>query len=274
MQAKTVSVIVTTRNEERNIAECIKAIKAQDYPEENIEIIVVDNNSTDRTKEIAMNFSAKVYNLGPERSAQRNLGVKEASGEYILYLDADMVLSAGVVSECVDECEKGAYIAVYIPEKIKGQGYWIRVRDFERSFYNATPIDCVRFLRRNEFLTIGGFDESLTGPEDWDFDRRLRQIGKAGIVKSPLFHNEGGFNFKRYLDKKKYYAGSFDKYIQKWGRGDAQIKKQLGFWYRYVCVFTESGKWKRLLRHPGLAFGMYLLKFLVGINYLRLKWAA
>lgn len=45
------------------------------------------------------------------------------------------------------------------------------MRDFERSFYNTACIDAVRFVRKDKFLEIGGFDESLTGPEDWDFDR-------------------------------------------------------------------------------------------------------
>jgi len=100
-----VSVIITTRNEEKNIENCLKSIKEQTYPQEEIEIIVVDNNSTDRTKEIVARYTenpsgngfafhgVKVYNFGPERSAQRNFGVQEAEGKYILYLDTDMILS-------------------------------------------------------------------------------------------------------------------------------------------------------------------------------------
>ncbi|MFH0876438.1 MAG: glycosyltransferase [archaeon] len=52
-----VSVIVTTKNEERNIARCLVSVKNQSYP--NIEIIVVDNNSSDKTKEIAKRGSNK-----------------------------------------------------------------------------------------------------------------------------------------------------------------------------------------------------------------------
>ena len=72
------SVIITTKNEEKNIANCLKSIKAQNYPHDKIEIIVVDNNSKDRTKEIAARFTDKVYNFGPERSAQRNYGIFNA----------------------------------------------------------------------------------------------------------------------------------------------------------------------------------------------------
>ena len=98
-----VSVVITTKNEEKNIENCLKSILKQTYPRDKIEIIVVDNNSTDRTKEIARRYTDKVYNKGPERSAQRNFGAKQAKGEYYLYLDADMILSPNVISECVEK---------------------------------------------------------------------------------------------------------------------------------------------------------------------------
>jgi glycosyltransferase involved in cell wall biosynthesis len=269
MDDKQVSVIITTKNEEKNIENSLKSIKAQSYPQEKIEIILVDNSSIDKTKEITYQYTNKVYDFGPERSAQRNFGVKQASGEYILYLDADMILAENVISECVDKCEKEGYIALYIPEKIIGKGFWIQVRDFERSFYNATCIDCVRFIRKDKFLEVGGFDEALTGPEDWDFDRRLKKIGKTSIINSPIYHNEGEFNFRRYINKKAYYAKFFDKYIKKWSKDDPIIRKQLGFWYRLFGVFTEDGKWIRLIKHPILAASMHFLRFIVGVQYLK-----
>jgi glycosyltransferase involved in cell wall biosynthesis len=270
-QIPIVNVIATTKNEEKNIENCLKSIKSQTYPQEKIEIIVVDNNSTDRTKEIAARYTEKVYNFGPERSAQRNFGVEKASGKYILYLDADMRLSERVIEECVSKCENEGCSALYIPEKIIGKGFWIMVRDFERSFYNGTCIDAVRFIRRDKFLEIGGFDENLTGPEDWDFDRRIREVGKVEIIKSPIYHNEGEFSLKKYLNKKAYYSRAFNKYINKWGKNDKIVKKQLGFWYRYFGVFVENEKWKRLLRYSILAIGMYFLRVMVGIGYLRLR---
>jgi glycosyltransferase involved in cell wall biosynthesis len=78
-----VSIIITTKNEEKNIGNCLESIlrniELKDY--RNIEIIVVDNNSTDQTKEIARKYTKKVYKFGPERSAQRNLGAKKARGK-------------------------------------------------------------------------------------------------------------------------------------------------------------------------------------------------
>ena len=65
-----ISVIITTKHEEENIANCIKSIKQQTYPPANIEIIVVDNHSTDKTVEIAKGYTDLVYVTGPNRAAR------------------------------------------------------------------------------------------------------------------------------------------------------------------------------------------------------------
>lgn len=268
-QYPLVSIVLTTKNEEKNVASCLQAIKEQTYP--SFEIIIVDNNSNDRTVKIAKNFTENIFVQGPNRAAQLNFGVLKARGKYILYPDADMILSKEIVTECVNKCETENCIALFIPEKIVGRGYWIKIRDFERSFYNTSCIDAVRFINKDKFLEIGGFDyQNLAfGADDWDFNRRIQAIGRVGIIKACLYHNEGSFNLPNYLKKKGNYSSSLDGYITKWGKDDPIIKKQLGPSYRLIGVFTENGKWKRLIRHPGLAFGLYYLRFMVGIEYLR-----
>ncbi len=265
----SVSIIITTKNEEKNIENCLRSILNQSYPQNKIEIIVTDNNSNDKTKTVAKKYTDKVYDKGPERSAQRNYGVKESHGEYFLYLDADMILDKNVIKECVERVQKNSdIIGLYIPEIIMGESYWCQVRRFERSFYDGTVIDCVRFIKKDVFLKIGGFDEAMSGPEDWDLDRKIRQIGKVALISSPVYHNESEFSLKKYLGKKGYYIQSFDKYVAKWGSNDAEIRKQLGFYYRFIGVFTENGNWKKLLAHPFLTLGIYILRTNVGIRFL------
>ena len=75
-------------------------------------------------------------------------------------------------------------------------------------------------------------------------------------------------NLSEYLDKINYYTKNVDIYLNKWGKNEPDIKKQFGLYYRYFGVFIEQGKWKKLLRHPILAFGMYWLRFLVGVKYI------
>jgi glycosyltransferase involved in cell wall biosynthesis len=264
-----ISIIIPTKNEERNIEACLESLLAQTYPRENIEIIVADNSSTDKTREMALKYAEKVFNSGPERSAQKNFGVGKSRGEYFLHLDADMVLSDNVVKECAEKVKNDKnIIALYIPEIVKGEGFWGKVRRFERSFYNGTVIDGVRFIKKEKFLVAGCFDEKMYACEDWDLDKRLKKIGKFDIIKSPLYHNEVESSLKSYLAKKKYYSKNINVYIEKWGQEDPDIKKQFGFYYRFVGVFIENGKWKKLVQHPLLAAGMIFLRFLVGVKYL------
>jgi glycosyltransferase involved in cell wall biosynthesis len=263
-----VSVIITTKNSASTIGGCLKSIRDQNYHKEKIEIIVVDNHSLDETIPIARKFADKIFLHGPERSAQRNFGTKYAKGKYVLYLDSDMFLSKDVVLQCVTKCENEDFVALYIPERITGMGFWIKVRDFERSFYNATCIDCVRFIRKDRFFQTGGFDESLNAAEDWDLDRRICKTNEKEIIDSPLYHYEGKFNLRKYLNKKTYYTRDLKKYIQKWGKNDKTVRKQLGFWYRYFWVFIENRKIFKLLSHPLLCWVMYFLRGLVGLRYI------
>lgn len=264
-----ISVIITTKNEETNIENCLKSIRNQSYPQEFLEIIVVDNNSSDKTKEIARKYTDKIFNKGPERSAQRNLGVEKSEGKYFIYLDADMILSKDVVKNCVDKINSDKnIIALYVSEIVMGKKFWSKVRRFERSFYDGTVIDCVRFIRKDKFLETGGFDENLTGPEDWDLDKKLRKIGEVALIKTPVYHNEAEFDLKKYLNKKGYYSQKLDDYILKWGKDDPDIKKQFGLYYRFLGVFVENGKWKKIIAHPVLTLGMYFLRFLVGFKFI------
>lgn len=260
-----ISIIITTKNEEKNIVNCLRSINNQTY--KNIEIIIVDNASNDRTQEISHQYTELVFSKGPERSAQRNFGVRMARGEFILYLDADMILSEKVIEHCVDKVNNDPnVIALYISEIVLGNSYFSRVRRFERSFYDGTVVDCARFIDRKVFLEIGGFDETMSGPEDWDLDKRLRNVGAIKLITTPILHNEVEFNLRKYLSKKGYYVQSFGKYINKWGKKDPDIKKQFGLYYRYAGVFIENGKWKKLFRYPSLLAGMYFLRVCIGLK--------
>ena len=298
MTSGLVSVVVTTKNEQANIERCLESICIQTY--EPIEIIVVDNGSTDLTKTIASQFTSNVFDHGPERSSQRNFGmIAKARGEFVMYVDADMILSPILIAACVSQMTKNAPAALFIPERVLGQGFLSRVRDFERSFYNGTVIDGSRFFRAAEFAAVGGFDTDLfrTGSgEDWDIDKMIKARGQLemlsvqseisghepwnlsstvsslGIDHDPayagIYHNESEFSLVKYIKKKGYYSRGFDGYITKWGRDDPDIKKQFGIAYRYFGVFLEKNKWKRLLSRPHLAIAMYFLRFIVGVVYI------
>ena len=261
------TTVITTRNESANIANCIHAF---DDFRDRVEVIVVDNGSTDDTKAIAASLGAKVLDKGPERSAQRNLGWRTASAPWVVILDADMILPPETIEEILACASQGGDVAAYwIPEVRTGEGIRVRARNFERSFYDGTCIDALRLFSKEILEKTGGYDENLiAGPEDWELDIRILATGaKCAVLKSHLIHNEKRLTFKRMLEKKAYYTKSFAAYQEKW-KGHPAVKKQFSPWYRFVGVFVEDGKWKRLLRHPILALVMYAERFAVGVVYL------
>ena len=262
------SVVITTRNEEANIANCIHAF---DAVRDDVEIVVVDNASTDATKRIAAELGAKVLDKGPERSAQRNLGWRTASADWVVVLDADMILPEALIGEILDCCrpQSNAVEAYWIPEVRTGRGIRVKARNFERSFYDGTCIDALRLFHKSVLEKTGGYDENLiAGPEDWELDIRVLATGaKCAVLKNHLIHNEKQLTLKRMLEKKAYYSKSMAAYQAKW-KGHPALGKQFGLYYRFLGVFIEHGKWKRIIRHPILAVVMYFERFAVGLTYL------
>lgn len=276
MKTPLVSVVIATRNEEKNIENCIKSVLDQTYKD--IEIIVVDNGSMDGTVEIVKSLGIVVFELAKEisiegiknyRGAQVNLGVKKSKGDIIFFPDADMTFDQNLFSEAVEKLEK--YDTLYIPEIVMGKGFMGKIRRFERTFYNETPIDAVRFVRKEVFEKVGGFDEKniAFATDDWDLTKMIKKVtDKITITKSKLYHNEAQISLKRYIQKKSQYIDTFEDYIAKWGKNDPDVKKQFGIKYRFFGVFFEKGKWIKLVFHPILAIGMYGLKVLVGLKFL------
>ena len=182
-----ISVIITTRNEEVVIEKLLQSVRAQTYP--HLEVILVDNHSTDRTCEIARLYVDKLLVQGPERSAQRNLGVREAAGDYVLTLDADMELSPTVVEEAVILVIENPDIkAVCIPERSFGDNFWAQCKALERDCYlDDHEVTATRFFERGVFLRVGGYDETLHAAEDWDLSQRMGQVARIGYLKSIIY---------------------------------------------------------------------------------------
>lgn len=259
------TVVITTKNEAANIAASIHSFDSA-VARGDAEVIVVDNASSDDTKKIALELGAAVYDKGPERSAQRNLGWRMARGEWVIVLDADMIIPPETVEEILSVEGADAY---WIPEVRTGSGFRVKARNFERSFYDGTCIDALRLFRKGVLEATGGYDENLiAGPEDWELDIRVLATGaKCAVLKNHLIHNEKRLTFKKMLEKKAYYTKSFAAYKEKW-RGHPSVRRQFSPWYRFVGVFVEKGKWKKVLRHPVLSAGVMFERFAVGIVYL------
>lgn len=257
-----ISVVITSKNEADVIGNLLGSITKQTYG--NIEIILVDNYSTDKTLEITKDFDVKSFTFGPERSAQRNFGAKKASGRYLFFLDADMELAPRVVEDCMRMINADEAEGIVVPEQSVGSNFWGKVKSFERSFYNETgdPItDAARFFSKKVFLKIGGYDETITGPEDWDLPDRVREAGyKIGRSDERIYHHEQGISLGKLFKKKFYYGLNAHKYLRK--HKIPLISPKTIYFLR--PLFYKS--WFRLILHPILSIAMIymLLVELVG----------
>lgn len=271
MDNPLVSVIIPTKNSEKFLEECLKSIKNQAYG--NIEIIVVDNNSGDRTKEIAKKYADKVFNCGPERSAQRNFGANQSSGAYFFFVDSDMVVSSKVAESCVKKTAGNEFAkGIIIPEESYGEGFWAQCKKLERSFYSGVDwMEAARFFKKDAYRAAGGYDENMVSGEDWDLSQRIGKTGKLIRISEKIYHNEGRATLSEIVKKKFYYAKKLAVYADK-RKNSGDFKKQTGIFSRYKLFLSQP---KALFKNPIIGTGMLFMKTCEfafgGLGYLQEK---
>lgn len=178
------SIIIPAFNEEKLLPETLRRIRAATEPfSGDCELIVVDNESTDRTREIAESFGATVItetvkNIG----AIRNTGARAAKGEVLVFFDADTFIPDTLLT-VIDEkmrdpkCFGGAVDVDY--EKF--ERWWLRFMKSAWKFWG--PIfnmkqGAAQFFERSVFDALGGYDERIYLGEDIDIYWRLTKYAK------------------------------------------------------------------------------------------------
>lgn len=258
-----VSIIVPTKDEQKNLERLLESLKQQTFKD--LEMIVVDNNSTDSTTQIAKRFTEKVYNHGPERSAQRNFGLRKALGKYVLFVDADMELTTKILTQCVGKMENDSKIVgLVIDETSRGSGYLAKVKNLEKKIYQGfSQIEAPRFFRRGDLLRVGGYTTNLIAGEDWDLATKIAKLGKFARIKAKILHFEGPSMLSD-LGKKYYYAKHISKYAQK---NPEAFQRQSSIW-RFSILFKKP---KIILENPLEFSGLLLLKSAQYLVYLIAK---
>lgn len=166
-----VSAIILTKNEERNIARCIQSVKWCD------EIIVVDDNSSDKTIEIARKYKTTIYqrSLNNNFSAQRNFGISKARQEWILFVDSDEVVTDALAYEI------SSVLGLKKDQNLKTlNGFYLKRSDFmwgKQLKYGETGNIKLLRLGRKGF----GMWEGMAH-EEWKID------GLVGKLINPLLH--------------------------------------------------------------------------------------
>lgn len=244
MEEPLVSVIIPTRNSEASLQRCLESMRNQSY--KNVEIIVVDNYSSDRTRDIARNFDCKVLLKNPERSVQANFGAKAAKGKYLYRVDSDFVLHPQVIREAVKSAENHNYDAIIIHNTSDPTiSFWSRVRKAERDCYRGDDvIVVVRFYRKEVFDAIGGYDENLLAGEDYDFSNRLLMRGyKIGRIIPEEVHIGEPKNLAEIVRKSYFYGKSIGRFINKYpSRGRQQLNPFRKSYLRHLSNLTSDPK--------------------------------
>lgn len=198
-----ISIVVPVHNGGSTIRSCIEALVAQRDLADWVEIIIVDNNSTDNTVEIVRDYPVTLLHRTDTQSsyAARNLGIQHAIGELVLFTDADCIPAPDWAS---------VMVACFAREEVVGVGGHIEdaqpTNDIERLIAEVQPLrNAVRLegiyyrsvvtanaaFRRRVLTAVRGFDERMFTGGDIDLSWRIQKQGLGEVVFAPaavVFH--------------------------------------------------------------------------------------
>ncbi len=182
-----ISVVILTRNEENNIKRCLESIKWCD------EIILIDDDSSDKTIEIARKYDATIYphDLNNDFSSARNFGLSKAKNEWVLFVDSDEIVSDPLAYEISNAVElKDRNLRNF-------NGFYLRRSDFmweKQLRYGETGY--IKLLR----LGRKGFGEwKGMAHERWNIE------GPVGVLKNPILHFPHK-NLEEFLREVNFYT--------------------------------------------------------------------
>lgn len=207
METKFISIVMPIYNEERYIENCVESLLLQDYPIEKMEWIFVDGMSNDNTRDLLQKYIKKYPNLikvldNPNKTVPfaMNIGIKEASGEYIIRLDAHADYSNDYFSKCVyyleatnadnvggvAETKSKGFVGKAIAKMLSSR-FGVGNSEF-RTNGESGYVDTVPFgaFRREVFEKWGGYDERLTRNQDNEMNYRIRKNGGKIYLASDI----------------------------------------------------------------------------------------
>ena len=183
--AEKVSVIVTCRNNEQTIGECLQALINQDYPKDSVEIIVIDACSTDNTVEIAKKYTSKVFSAPLNAAAAYNYAMKIVSYNVLGFVDADAKVERDWLKKLLPHLADAKVAGVsgsietWNPENpwARSIGYEIKNRYSRIKNFAGRIATMNLLLKKNVIEEVGGWDEGLPSQYDTDFGYRITSKG-------------------------------------------------------------------------------------------------
>ena len=265
-----ISIIIPVYNEEKVIADCLNSLAKQTY--ETIEIIVVDDGSTDNTIDIIKNCQLSIVNCqllhqhhqGP--GPARNLGAKSAKGEILVFVDADMAFHKDFVKNLVGPIIKGRTIGTFSKnEMVKNyDNIWSICWNINRNlppdrmipenYPQEAPV--FRSILKRKFDEVGGFDSTGEYTDDWSLSRKLNIRSKA-VERAIYYHNNPSslkevWQQARWIGKSEFISGTFLRRIRSLIQFFAPISLAVGFYKSFV-------NYRLLARRSAIEVGSFVI---------------
>ena len=201
-----ISVVVPAFNEEKLLGATLACIREATQGMD-VELVVCDNNSTDRTAEIARQAGARVvFEPLNQISRARNAGAAAASGDWLVFVDADSYPDAALFADVAAAIAGGRHV---------GGGATVRFDDADFLSHGAVSVwnaisrvmrwaaGSFVFCRSDAFRAIGGFSTELYASEEIDFSRRLKRLGRFTILHRHPLRTSG--RKVRLYSKREYF---------------------------------------------------------------------
>ncbi len=184
------SIIIPTFNEEKYLPKLLESIRMQNFS--NYEVIVADAGSEDGTRNIALDYGCKLVEGGLP-SVGRNNGAEVAQGEFLLFLDSDVILTEGYIKSALDEFEEyDLGIAITQIAPLSDSTFDKLSHDFANFFMRKVEsikphgAGCYGILtRRSLHEKVDGFDENLDFGEDTDYIEKIASISSFKVLRTP-----------------------------------------------------------------------------------------
>lgn len=240
-----VSIVIPVKNCAEMLERCLRSIRNMDFPLDAYEVVVVDGGSVDGSVEIAKKYGCKVvFEDKGTISYARDIGVKNAVGEFIAFTDADCVVDRNWIKELLvcftddkiaavggpnltpeDDCDFGKAVGDVLSFLSKvGPRYGLKAKEVMEVYHNPT---CNVMYRRRVYEEVGGFNPKLVTVDDEELDYRIRLKGYKILYtpKAVVYHYR----------RKSWW--SFARMAYNYGLGRMQaikLHRNMGRWFHYA----------------------------------------
>jgi glycosyltransferase involved in cell wall biosynthesis len=235
-----ISITIPTYNSEATINLCLGSIFHQ-YDVEissHIEVIVVDNCSSDKTEEICKGYNCRFLRTRCSKAEAREIGFLKSTGKYVLILDSDMCIERGILKELIGYAEDCNFDAIIINEEFLGESFFHIARTIEKKCYiDASEIQSPRFYKRQviEKIDWKRIDDGWDEMEIFLEAQKSSPLLRIYTSKKKIWLIGDALDIRKKLHHGKYFKMYKEKY-------DSQVvRRQFSFSYR-AKLLTKSLK--------------------------------